>query len=131
VDSSVRTNFTAADGRELHRYDTRVYASDHEGVEYILSQTRTPPPPGTIVAVHVTIGASPLDAQTGEFIVADRCDAKANDAGGHNEVVYDCTGRFGTCQADAKQVATNLPAPPTPAEGAASGVPTAMVRFTG
>ena len=123
-----RTNFTTADGRELHRYDTRVYASNHEGLEYILSQTRTPPPPGSIVAVHVTIGTSPPDAKSGEFIVAYRCDAKANDAGGHNEVVYTCVGPFGTCLTTAKQVAE---AAAVPTSGAASAVPAALVRFTG
>jgi hypothetical protein len=133
-----RTYFTAADGRQLHRYDTRVYASSHEGVEYILSQTRNPPPAGTIVAVHVTIGASPPDAKTGEFMVAWRCDVKGNDAGGRNEVVYTCHGLFGTCLTDAKavaaKVATNPPSTPkpdAPAAGPAKAVPSDMVRFTG
>ncbi len=114
------TDFTAADGRALHHYDVRVYSANHQDVEFILSQTHTPPPPGTIVAVHVSIGTSPPDARSAEFIVAYRCDTRANDASGHNEVVSVCTGMFGACPTTAKlvvdgpQVATLTPPPPPP-----------------
>jgi hypothetical protein len=99
------THFTAADGRDLHRYDVAVYSPDHEEVEYILSQTRQPPPAGTIVAVHVTIGASPPDAATGEFFVAWRCDTLPNDQGGNNVLLDTCVGLYGDCPTNAKQFA--------------------------
>jgi hypothetical protein len=132
------TNFTAEDGRDLHRYDVRVYSPDHENVEFILSQTAAPPAAGSIVAVHVTIGASPPDAQTAEFIVAYRCDTAPNDAGGNNEVVSVCTGMFGSCPTTAKQVvdgvpvATSSPAAPTEAaapEGTLSRTGANMARY--
>ena len=99
------TTFTAADGRELHRYDVDAYAATHDGTEYILSQTRQPPPPGTLVAVHVTIGSSPADAATAEFFVGYVCDSTPNDQGGVNEVVYTCVGVAGTCPTTAQQLA--------------------------
>ena len=104
VDRQV-TTFTAEDGRELHRYDVDAYAANHDGVEYILSQTRQPPAPGTLVAVHVTIGSSPADATTAEFFVGYTCDAAPNDQGGTNEVVYTCFGAAGTCPTTAQELA--------------------------
>jgi hypothetical protein len=121
------TDFTSADGRELHHYDVRVYSANHEKVEFILSQTRQPPPAGSIVAVHVTIGTSPPDAKSAEFIVAYRCDTTPNDAGGKNEVMSVCTGMYGTCPITAKQVVDGPPAatsdPPPPPLMAAAAPP--------
>lgn len=97
------TSFTAQGGAALHTYDVAVYSSTHDGVEYILSQTKSPPPPGTIVAVHVTIGRSPADAASGEFFLAYRCDARTNAEGGHNEVLDVCAGPYGTCPTSADE----------------------------
>lgn len=102
------TDFTSADGRTLHHYDVRVYSSNHRDVEYILSQTDAPPAPGTLVAVHVTIGSSPPDASTGEFLVAYTCDATSNDEGGHNVVILTCAAMYGTCPKNAAEVAAQL-----------------------
>jgi hypothetical protein len=100
----------------LHQYDVEAYAPNHDGTEYILSQTRRPPPPGTLVAVRVTIGTSPPGPGTAEFIVAYRCDATPNDAGGANQVVYVCVGAVGTCPIaarDISQAATPVVANPS------------------
>lgn len=129
------TDFTAADGTTLDHYDVAVYSSNHTDREYILSQTKQPPPAGTIVAVRVTIGASPPDAATGEFLVAYRCDSVPNEQGGHNEVVATCVGLYGTCTRTAQQVAAQLgasttttaPTAPAPTAVAVPAVP----RFTG
>jgi hypothetical protein len=48
------TRFSAEDGRDLQKYDVRVYSTHHEDREYILSQTTQPPSAGPIIAVHVT-----------------------------------------------------------------------------
>jgi hypothetical protein len=110
------TTFSAADGRVLHQYDVEAYAPNHDGTEYILSQTRQPPPAGTLVAVRVTIGSSPPGPGTAEFIVAYRCDAEPNDAGGSNQIVYVCAGAVGTCPISAQEIslaATPVVATPT------------------
>ena len=46
--------FSAEEGRDLQKYDVRVYSTHHEDREYILSQTTQPPSAGPIIAVHVT-----------------------------------------------------------------------------
>lgn len=106
-------SFTAEGGATLHTYDVAVYSPTHNGVEYILSQTSSPPPPGTIVAVHVTIGSSPADAATGEFFLAYRCDSRTNEEGGDNELLYVCIGSYGTCETTADEYLT-LGTGPTP-----------------
>lgn len=92
------TTFTAEDGTVLDTYDVAAFAPEHQGREYILSQADgARPAPGTIVAVHVTIGTSPPGPDTGEFFLAYRCDSRPNAQGGANQVLYSCTGSFGTC----------------------------------
>lgn len=96
------TTFTAEDGTVLDRYDVEAFASEHAGLEYILSQVDgVEPPAGTVVAVHVTIGASPPGPGTGEFFIAYRCDTRPNAEGGANEVLFTCTGDHGTCPTSA------------------------------
>ncbi len=92
-----RTRFSAADGRDLHHYDVATYAPAHDGLEYILSQTPSPPAAGTVVAVHVTIGPAMPDASSGEFFVVYRCDTVPNAEGGSNVVLDTCVGAYGTC----------------------------------
>jgi hypothetical protein len=105
------TSFTSADRVEpLHLYDVHTYSPVHDGLEYILSQTRTPPPPGTIVAVYSTIGSSPPDpASTGEFFVAWRCDDQANSRGGNNVVIETCVGLYGSCPRSARELGQTVP----------------------
>ncbi len=107
--------FSSEDGRDLHRFDVGVYAPVHDGREYILSQTRTPPPAGTVVAVYVTIGESPANPDTtGEFFLAYRCDTQPSSAGGTNTVIETCVGLVGTCPQTAQSVArpTEYVSPP-------------------
>lgn len=100
------TTFSEQGGRNLHAYDVHTYAPNHSGLEYILSQTRQPPPPGTIVAVHVLIGETPPTVDTtAEFFIAYRCDPRRNDAGGQNVVVATCVGMVGACPKTAAEVA--------------------------
>lgn len=126
------TTFSVEDGRILQAYDVRAYAPNHDGVEYILSQTRNAPPAGTIVAVHVTIGTSPPDpASTGEFFVAYRCDSQPNSKGGNNVVVSSCVGLYGTCPKAAKDVTGGSGAKPTGSSATNPVALTATPRFTG
>ena len=98
------TTFTAEDGTTLDRFDVAAYAPEHQGLEYVLSQADSArPAPGTIVAVHVTIGASPPGPDTGEFFLAYRCDTRPNAQGGANEVLFTCTGSHGTCPTTARE----------------------------
>lgn len=104
------TSFTAANGADLHTFDVKSYAPAHNGLEYVLSQTATPPAPGTVVAVHVIIGTSPAKpATSGEFFVVYRCDAMPNSEGGNNVVLDVCVGPYGTCPSTAAQWADRPP----------------------
>lgn len=104
------TRFTEESGTDLHSYDVNVYSPSHRGLEYILSQTDQPPPPGTVVAVHVSIGESPPNrATTGEFFVVYRCDTLPNDQGGNNVVLDTCVGPYGSCPLTAAEWSGRIP----------------------
>lgn len=114
--------FTSVSGAVLDQYDVRAYSPEYQGTEYVLSQTATPPPTGTIVAVHVVLGTSPPSAGSGEFFIAYTCDANRNDRGGHNVVLQTCAGAYGTCPKTAAQAFPTATAAPvaTPVTGTPS-----------
>jgi hypothetical protein len=105
--------FTVAGGAVLQDRTSKAYKPDYQGTEHILATgSGAPPPAGTVLAVHVVVGAAPFSASTAvEFIVAYRCDGTANQLGGHNQVVWTCFGDLGACPttADQAQAAAAVP----------------------
>ena len=114
-----QVTFTAEGGTTLHQFEDEAYLPTHEGIEHVLSETTSPPPAGTAVAVHVLIGTTPpLATTTAEFFVLYRCDTAGNDQGGTNTVLYACYGDYGTCPATADEA---LAGPAAPGGGGSGG----------
>lgn len=108
-----RVQFTAADGSTLHAFEDLAYDPNFHGTEHILSETKTPPPPGTVVAVNVLVGhLPPTAATTAHFFLLYRCDARSNDEGGTNAVLQTCVGDYGACPQTAKEALAAGPTSP-------------------
>jgi hypothetical protein len=97
-------SFTTAGGQVLQDRTTQAYKPAYQGTEHILASANPAPAPGTVLAVHVVVGASPRSGSTAaEFTVAYRCDGTANQLGGHNQVLWTCFGDAGACPATADE----------------------------
>ena len=105
--------FTAADGTVLRQFEGKTFDPNYQGPEHVLSETKTPPPAGTVVAVRVTVGSAPPTAATSaEFFVLYRCDGRTTKEGGTNTILQTCTGDVGACPASAAAAtAAGVPAP--------------------
>lgn len=118
--------FTSVEGAVLHDFETKAYASDYSGLEYILTEADEPPPAGTVVAVYASVGTTPADAATtAEFFVLYSCDPTKNSAGGANRVLWTCVGPYGTCPRTAEEAVATEDGPTGP-----SG-PSVAPAFTG
>ena len=95
-------SFTATDGSVLARSTSDARRPDDDWVEHVVVAADEPPVAGTLVALHVTIGSDPPDADTAEFVVVYQCDRRSTDEGGLNTVLATCSGAYGTCPRDAQ-----------------------------
>ncbi len=124
--------FSTTGGAVLAQRTTNAYKRTFTGTEHVLTHATTPPAAGTVVAVHVVVGAPPLSgANAAELTIAYRCDPNRNDQGGKNTVVWTCWGDVGACPATADealvvaQTPGAVPGAASPALAVAS-IPTAV-----
>jgi hypothetical protein len=134
--------FSAAGGTVLQDRTSDAFRPEFAGVEHVLAEAASAPAPGTVLAVHVVVGADPMTRDTAaEFTVVYRCDGAGNDAGGRNEVLWTCWGDLGACpaNADAGLQAAAVPgavpgaalAPIPPLPAVAATAVTARPSYTG
>lgn len=134
--------FSAAGGAVLQDRTSDAFRPEYAGVEHVLAEAASAPAPGTVLAVHVVVGAEPMTRDSAaEFTVIYRCDGTGNDRGGRNEVLWTCWGDLGACPttADAGLKAAAVPgavpgaavAPIAPLPAVAATAVTARPSYTG